>query len=298
MQIHLCSLSMMNYGLTSIFTCSEWEGPDPRLHSQKTCPLCRGGRNCQMQKIFLLSSSAADDWSSVKQTSDRSESRNKSGSKGKLKMIISHLFLYSISYLDRFLIFYINVSAEVPHSAPFQKLKSQFFPHQMSQYLCCRDISVLEMYWKLPAKTFENFAMGLLWLKLSWASSGLWKFPSLKFRTGIIRNTSGNSEGPPRICQTKWYSNRSGINNRNDPNKKVHLLETFCPERRLVELISCSWRPELMRYSDITSSLELASLLTSWPVITPPWHSGALSNTNTSRDILAHNLIFLPTLYS
>ena len=115
-----------------------------------------------------------------------------------------------------------------------------FYSHQMSQYfVCCRDLLVLEMYWKLPAKSFENFAMGLLWLKLSWASSGLWKFPSLKFRTGIIRNTSGNSEGPPRICQTKWYSSGcSGINNRNDPNKKVHLSETFCPER-VRELISC-----------------------------------------------------------
>lgn len=119
----------------------------------------------------------------------------------------------------------------------------------MSQYfVCCRDLLVLEMYWKLPAKSFENFAMGLLWLKLSWASSGLWKFPSLKFRTGIIRNTSGNSEGPPRICQTKWYSSGSGINNRNDPNKKVHLLETFCPER-VRELISCrAGANEIFRY--------------------------------------------------
>ena len=160
----------------------------------------------------------------------------------------------------------------------------------MSQYLCCRDLLVLEMYWKLPAKSFENFAMGLLWLKLSWASSGLWKFPSLKFRTGIIRNTSGNSEGPPRICQTKWYSRGSGINNRNDPNKKVHLLETFFPER-VRELISCSRRPELMRYSDITSTSELASGLTSCPVITPPWHRGALININTTRHILAHKLL-------
>ena len=63
---------------------------------------------------------------------------------------------------------------------------------------------------------------------------------------GIIRSIFGNSEGPPRICQTKWYSRGSGINNRNDPNKKVHLLETFFPER-VRELISCSCWLRLMR---------------------------------------------------
>ena len=53
-----------------------------------------------------------------------------------------------------------------------------------------------------------------------------------------------------------------------------------------------------MRYSDITSCSELASLLTSWPVITPAWHRGALININTTRDILAHKLILLLAVYS
>lgn len=77
----------------------------------------------------------------------------------------------------------------------------------------------------------------------------------------------------------------------------MHLLETFCPER-VRELISCSRRPELMRYSDITSTSELASGLTSGPLITPPWHRGALINIITTRDILAHKLILLLAVYS
>ena len=78
---------------------------------------------------------------------------------------------------------------------------------------------------------------------------------------GIIRSIFGNSEGPPRICQTKWYSRGSGINNRNDPNKKVHLLETFFPER-VRELISCSCWLRLMRaylhpWAGISSAVDI-----------------------------------------
>ena len=74
-------------------------------------------------------------------------------------------------------------------------------------------------------------------------------------------------------------------------------METFCPER-VRELISCSRRPELMRYSDITSTSELASGLTSGPLIPPPWHRGALINIITTRHILALKLILLLAVYS
>ena len=108
----------MNYFLARIFTCWAWGGgPDHRLQIQKTYPLCRGGRNCQTQRIFLLSSSAADDWPSVNQTSDQSENQKLNFSR------VSHYYffhpIHSISYLNRFLIFYINVSDLVFHSAPF-----------------------------------------------------------------------------------------------------------------------------------------------------------------------------------
>ena len=116
MQIYFCY--EMNYFLPRLFTCWAWGGgPDHRLQIQKTYPLCRGGRNCQTQRIFLLSSSAADDWPSVNQTSDQSENQKLNFSR------VSHYYffhpIHSISYLNRFLIFYINVSDLVFHSAPF-----------------------------------------------------------------------------------------------------------------------------------------------------------------------------------
>ena len=143
MQIYLCY--EMNYFLSRMFTCWAWGGgPDRRLHFQKTYPLCRGGRNCQTQKIFLLSSSAADDYPSVKQTSDQSENRKLNQVSWKSGKYSFSLFLpiHSISYLYWFLIFNFDVSDLVFHSAPFS-LKSQFlFPLNVAVSVLQRFISI------------------------------------------------------------------------------------------------------------------------------------------------------------